>query len=482
MTRRGHNAAGRRARRGSSDVTRIPARVDPKKIPKSFQCPPAGQTKQWPCRVVGKSGPKGRVLLMVPQEPGTTFYGEERTSRGRLREGWWFQPKGLTKAGTPKAASPREPLTMDQLRAIQFAASLKGSPEKKALELLRQNALFVVNLSGGKDSQAMWLHLTQDLKIPLENIYAIHADLPGADWPRIKFPSGRIAPSVVEHMRGTTDAPIEIVVARWGSTGEIKTFDSLVRHAGEVKGVEHPFPSPANRQCTSDLKTGVIGSASLTKLCELNGLEVRKGGGCGSVEGFPWRIVVMCLGIRSAESTNREQDSPWRLSLEASKQGRAWFRWYPIFDWSKEEVFDEISRYGQEPFWTYGMTPEHMDMIREKAPTATRGMERLSCQFCILGSQNDLWLAAQLAPQAYARRCALEEQFDSAMSMTGKKLPELTGIVPIESLRRRSNPWEGLEVNPWADMVFNPHDVELAQVLLGSRPQTAKRLRNRLLR
>ncbi len=285
----------------------------------------------------------------------------------------------------------------------------------------------------------------------------------------------------MDHLRATTDQPFDVVVAKWGS-GEVKTFDSLVRHAREARGVAHPFPSPSNRQCTSDLKTGPIKSATLTKLCELNGLPVYAKGGCGSVVGSPWRIVVMCLGIRGKESTARSQEIPWRLNLPSSKEGRAWFRWYPIFDWTREEVFDEIFKHGQEPFWTYGMTDEHLAMIREKHPKATHGMSRLSCQFCIMADDHDLTVAAHLAPAAYARRCELEDQMQSTMMMSRKRLPIITGVIPQKSLLRKRkrnpeflNPWSGLESNPMADFVMNPVDSVTVT-------PTVHRLRSRLLR
>lgn len=47
-------------------------------------------------------------------------------------------------------------------------------------ELIVQGALFVVNHSGGKDSQVMFLRLRT--LVPADQLLVIHADLPGADW------------------------------------------------------------------------------------------------------------------------------------------------------------------------------------------------------------------------------------------------------------------------------------------------------------
>lgn len=471
--------------RPGTDPTRIPGTVDLRKIPELFECPPKRSKKEWPCRIVSATNPKTgkKVMLRIPRQKGRVIFSAERAGAGK--NPWFWQQEGRTTAGNPYTPRSAERLSADQLKAIQFAATLRGKPVDKAMECLRQNALFVLNLSGGKDSQAMWLYLTRGLQIPLSNIYAIHADLPGADWPKVRLPSGRIAPSVIDHLQATTELPVDVVVARWGS-GEIKTFDSLVRHA-KKKGVAHPFPSPKIRQCTSDLKRGPIRSATLTKLCTLNGLEVRRGGGCGSVAGYPWRIVINCMGLRAEESWGRESQLPWKLDIENSKEGRAWFTWLPIQQWTTDQVFREIFKHGQEPFWTYGKTPEHMAMIRERIPGAKKGMSRLSCQFCIMADRHDVSTAAQLAPAAYARRCELEDQMESSMMMGGKKLPELTGVIPVKQLlrkRRNPDPWEGLEESPLDDpFLFDPDDIRMVTALRGSadRSDPVSRLRKRLL-
>ena len=94
--------------------------------------------------------------------------------------------------------------------------------------LIARGALFIINHSGGKDSQAMTLKLGE--LVPRRQLLVIHADLPGVDWE-----------GLVDHIDATAFG-LPILVARAG-----KTFLEMVEHRGM-------FPSPANRQCTSDLK------------------------------------------------------------------------------------------------------------------------------------------------------------------------------------------------------------------------------------
>ena len=51
---------------------------------------------------------------------------------------------------------------------------------KEIKALIARKALFIVNHSGGKDSQAMTIKLRR--LVPAEQLLVIHADLPGVDW------------------------------------------------------------------------------------------------------------------------------------------------------------------------------------------------------------------------------------------------------------------------------------------------------------
>lgn len=514
-------------------------KLDTKKLPKKFQGHNLaemdnGDWIMWPISYTERFTPK--TAKKGAKKPDATKVAHiYKTERPFVRDGKWVykdpNPKsrkpirtavGGERVGRPGKPTKKEPdkwlrggLTDEQLQAIQFAHTLKGSPAKRAKDLIKQNGLYVVSHSAGKDSQAMFLYVIRDLKVPDEQVVVIHADLPGADWPSITLPSGRVTPTLQEHLAATVDGfPVKVVVAHWGTgaktpaekRGKVKTFKSYVLHRHAVRPDAPSFPSRANRWCTGDLKTAPIRSAIYEELCVRN--DLREAGGKASsdcaVVGEPWRIVVSAEGMRAGESHDRAGMDPWELEVDLSKRGRIWFKYLPLHDWTaptdkhyakakkagKRDVVQYILNQKQEPFWTYGFTPDHMEMIREKAPGAQHGVSRLSCQFCIYSSSKDQVITSQLDPEAYADMCALETQVGSSISMGGERMAARTGILPTEGLLRkvkktaanakRIDPWRELGLrNPAGEQPtaeeFTVHDLQLAEIILkGPRASQAK--------
>lgn len=242
-------------------------------------------------------------------------------------------------------------------------------------ELIRRGALFVVSHSGGKDSQAMMIKLAA--MIPARQLLVIHADLPEVDWPGIDE-------QIEKNLNG-----VPYLKCR-----SVKTFFEMVEHRGM-------FPSPANRQCTSDLKRGPIER------------EIRR-----YLKAHPEfnNLVVSCEGMRADESPKRSRLPVFQFDRKNSKAGREWFRWLPVHDLSEAEVYASIAEAGQTPHWAY-----------------TAGMSRLSCCFCIMASRQDLTTAARLQPALFARVVATEKRIGHTLMMPaqGKAplgLEEITGI------------------------------------------------------
>jgi len=232
-------------------------------------------------------------------------------------------------------------------------------------DMLRRKALFVVNHSGGKDSQAMLCMMSQ--LVPVEQLVVIHAELPGVEW------EGTLE-KVRESSLAVGVKPENILVVR-----AVKTFTDMVRGRGF-------WPSPKNRQCTSDLKRNPIEKA-------IRHLSKARGN----------LLIVNCMGLRSAESSGRAKLAPWKLSERNSVAGREWYDWLPIHDYSTAQVFETIARAGQEPHWAYAA-----------------GMSRLSCCFCIMGSKADTALAAKLNPSMLATYAKLEREIDQTFHMPTK--------------------------------------------------------------
>ena len=100
------------------------------------------------------------------------------------------------------------------------------------MALVERGALFVVNHSGGKDSQAMLIELLR--YVPREQLLIVHAELPGVEWEGTQ-----------EHILATSSG-LPMIVAK-----AVRTFFDMVEARGR-------FPSASQRQCTSDLKRGPI--------------------------------------------------------------------------------------------------------------------------------------------------------------------------------------------------------------------------------
>lgn len=229
-------------------------------------------------------------------------------------------------------------------------------------EEINAGALFVVNHSGGKDSQAMFLKLRR--LVPASQILVIHAHLSGVEWP-----------GTLDHIKATI-GPAQLIV-----TSARKTFFEMVEHRGK-------WPSASYRQCTSDLKRGPIEK------------EIRR-----HLKANPQykNRVVNCMGLRAEESTSRAKKDTFKKSARNSKAGRSWFDWLPIHEMTTPQVFAAIAGAGQVPHWAY-----------------SAGMTRLSCCFCIMSSRADLETAARLVPDLFMEYNALERRIDHTFIQPAK--------------------------------------------------------------
>ena len=244
-------------------------------------------------------------------------------------------------------------------------------------EQITKGALIVGNNSGGKDSQLLTHLLGQ--RVPTKQLVIIHAELPEADWP-----------DATEHAeRHAKLAGAHFIVAR-----ARKTFLEMVDQRFEKRPEVPSFPSAATRQCTSDLKRGPIER------------EIRRYAKANS-----FSIVVNCMGMRAAESSNRAKLVTWKKNENNSIAGREWFDALPIHELTTEEVFTGIKAAGQEPHPAYSL-----------------GNDRFSCMWCIYGSVPDLQNAAIAHPKVYAKFVGREKRTGYKLHMSRKSLEQLTGI------------------------------------------------------
>jgi DNA sulfur modification protein DndC len=235
-------------------------------------------------------------------------------------------------------------------------------------DLIQAGALFVINSSAGKDSQAMTILLSKI--IPKNQLVIVHVHLPLVEWD-----------NSVEHIEATAfGIPVRVCTA-------VKTFFEMVERRGM-------FPDKSRRQCTSDLKRGPI-EKEIRAILRERGLN----------------LVVSCEGMRAQESTGRALLEPFKKYEAQSIAGRSWYKWLPIFDMSTDQVFATIEEAGQKPFWTYA-----------------EGMTRKSCCFCIMANRGDLRIAKRLRPELFAKYVALEKKLGHTLQMSGSNLEELTKL------------------------------------------------------
>lgn len=241
--------------------------------------------------------------------------------------------------------------------------------QREIEELRDAGALFAVSHSGGKDSQAMLIRIRA--LVPDEQIVVVHAPLLGVEWTGIIDQVERYLPPALK--------PVLLAPAVDKDGNEKWLLEWVLRR--------HYWPDSARRWCTAEFKRGPIRKV------------VRK---YADTHGFT--TIVDAVGLRAEESTTRlgkpvleELEDEHGKRPKGAEKGvtRGWYKWHPIKWLSTEEIFGTIEDAGEEPIWTYA-----------------EGMQRASCAFCVLASNDDLKVAARLAPDLYASYVAVEEIVD----------------------------------------------------------------------
>ena len=251
-------------------------------------------------------------------------------------------------------------------------------------ELIRKGAMFYVSHSGGKDSQAMYARVRQ--VVPERQIVVVHADLGKIEWKGVQ-----------DHIRENIRHRLNVVQAR-------KSFFDMVRHRAATRPDVPSFPSSGSRQCTSDLKRSPI-----YKFIRQHMKSVRAS------------VGVNAMGLRAEESGHRKQLPVLTRNPALSIRARTVYNWLPIHKLTRAEVFDEIRRAGQRPFWAYAA-----------------GNERLSCVFCILGCASDLANGRRHRPELYKEYLALERETGWTMFASQSLKDRAEGTKAPKRQRRQS--------------------------------------------
>jgi 3'-phosphoadenosine 5'-phosphosulfate sulfotransferase (PAPS reductase)/FAD synthetase len=225
--------------------------------------------------------------------------------------------------------------------------------------LLAAGAPVAMGVSGGKDSSALTLALTEELdrRGHAGPRILIHSDLGRVEWKDSLPTCERLAERL----------GLELVVVRRAAGGLMERW--LTRWANNVGRYARlecvrlilPWSTASMRFCTSELKTAVICRELIRR--------------------FPGQTILSATGIRADESTARAKQP---VVKEQPRLTSVWHRtsgydWHPLHHWTLADVWAIHERTGFPHHEAYRVF----------------GSSRVSCAFCILASAADLEASAR---------------------------------------------------------------------------------------
>ncbi len=260
-------------------------------------------------------------------------------------------------------------------------ASLAVTPQ--ITEMLATGCAVAIGVSGGKDSQACALRLTQYLN---EVGHAgprvlVHADLGSVEWEDSLPSCERLA----EHL------DLELIVVRRKAGGMLarwrQRWQNNVTRYRDLSCVRLivPWSTPSMRYCTSELKLAPIASA----------LKKR----------FRTNSIINVSGIRRQESAARSRMPTAQVEPRLTRVHYTGLTWNPILDWSLAEVLSEIQRSGMRLHEAY-------EVYRSS---------RVSCAFCIMSSAHDLSASASCTHNQLVYREMVELEAESTFAFQGAR-------------------------------------------------------------
>lgn len=251
--------------------------------------------------------------------------------------------------------------------------------------IAREDALFVVSHSGGKDSQAMCIEVLK--QVPAHRVIVVHCALGDMEWPGAR--------EWAENQANAAGVPFIVAHAftRKGDANHILDYAER-RYAQDPN--RPPFPSKNTRYCTSEFKRGPAD---------------REAGRYARKHGF--KVVVMCDGRRAQEGKDRAKLCPWTIDERNDGSAeRRHFDWLPVHAWHVKQVWATVRDAGQQ------LHPQY-----------AAGNERLSCIYCFQGSENDLRNGYRAGHVELANRImAMEDRMGFTMHINRKPLREILGL------------------------------------------------------
>jgi hypothetical protein len=251
---------------------------------------------------------------------------------------------------------------------------------------LDEGAALAISISGGKDSQAMALALVElhRAKGWTGDVFCITADLGSIEWPETAAHVQKIADMAGVELITVRRTDGRGMVEHWVKRGETMA----------ARGQQpRPWSGPGKaRFCTSDMKRDPIDS------------YLRK-----------YSHVVCAVGIRHAESPARAKAPAFEKRSRIVTQTRRAWTWNPLVEWSTLDVLRQCGHTwadlrDRQLAYQSGKTEQALAGW-SLHPAYVYGNERLSCQFCVLGSLNDLRNGARHNPELLEELITIEDRF-----------------------------------------------------------------------
>jgi 3'-phosphoadenosine 5'-phosphosulfate sulfotransferase (PAPS reductase)/FAD synthetase len=250
--------------------------------------------------------------------------------------------------------------------------------------LLFQNAPVAIGVSGGKDSTIAAFETAEYLNSighEGERIL-IHSDLGRVEWQDSLRTCERLASKLEMELivvRRQAGDMMDRWLTRWKNN--VARYINL-----ECVKLILPWSTASMRFCTSELKTAVICSYLVKR--------------------FPGQQILSVTGIRRDESPNRRKASICSVQKKLTNKTHrtSGFDWHPILDFTLADV---LSGHKRRRFALH------------EAYT-TFGSSRVSCAFCILGSQSDFRASASCTENQDIYREMVELEAESTFSFQDK--------------------------------------------------------------
>ncbi|MGF6604756.1 3'-phosphoadenosine 5'-phosphosulfate sulfotransferase (PAPS reductase)/FAD synthetase [Paraburkholderia sp. GAS448] len=247
---------------------------------------------------------------------------------------------------------------------------------------------YVVMFSGGKDSAATVLHLL-DIGIDPSRIELWHHDVDGngesfMDWPVTSDYCRRFAAAfgLPLYFSWRVGGFLREMLRENQSTAPVvtETPDGLIQAGGVgPQNTRRKFPQVtaalSQRWCSASLKVDV-GAAAMRNQPRFLGIR-----------------SLVCTGERAQESAARSKylaNEPDRCHT----QSRHVDHWRPVLQWSEEQVWDIMKRFGVRPHPAYYL-----------------GFNRVSCAHCIFSDCHQRATERKLMPMRLVRIADLEREF-----------------------------------------------------------------------